>query len=61
VDVLEMLSALGAVITGTVPVAVVLLWLIWREQRRLAEVEREKMRRAARKARQQEEPDRGGS
>jgi heme exporter protein D len=56
-----MLSALGAVITGTVPVAVVLLWLIWREQRRLAEVEREKMRRAARKARQQEEPDRGGS
>lgn len=55
-----MLSALGAVITGTVPVAIVILWLIWREVKHQGERDREKMKRAARRARQdQEDPDGG--
>lgn len=59
-DLLEMLSALGAVITGTVPVAIVILWLIWREVKHQGERDREKMKRAARRARQdQEDPDGG--
>lgn len=60
-DLLEMLQAFGVFITGAVPAAVVLLWLIWREQRRAAEVEREKMRRSARKARAEEEHPGGRS
>lgn len=60
-DLLTMVEALGAVLTGSVPVVVILLWLIWREQRKQAEVEREKMRRSAKRERERQEVDRGGA
>lgn len=60
-DLLTVLETLGAVVTGAVPVAIILLWLIWLEVRRTAAADRDRMKAAAKKAKRAEETKRAGA